>query len=137
MTVRTLAQIAAFLQATPSSYDSLTASQKTDLRDTLAAKLTGFDGEQRAWFRDWWFQCTQANVDAMNAALPASTRVSAVAYDNKLWLNVDLVTDCMNAGDTYFACRSVLRTLVMTNVPNLPDLLPQPNLQQAQAAPKA
>jgi hypothetical protein len=125
MTVRTLAQIAAFLQATPSSYDMLTASQKTDLRDTLAPKIAGFDGQQRAWFRDWWFECTQAQVNAANALLPTRVRLSPVAYNSKLWLNIDIATDCITAGETYYPARSVLRTLVMTNVPNLPDLLPQ------------
>lgn len=123
MTVLTLAQLATVVSG--KSWDTLTAAQRTDVRDTLGPKIAGFDGQQRAWFRDWWFACTQANVDAMNALLPPNVRVEAVSYLSVLYLNIDLITDCIQAGDTYFAARSVLRTLVCTNVPNLPDLLPQ------------
>jgi hypothetical protein len=125
LTVRTLAQIAAFLIATPSSYDGLTAGQKTDLRDTLAPKIAGFDGQQRTWFRDWWFVATPAQIASANALLPAKVRLSGVTYLGTTYLNIDIATDCINAGETYYPARSVLRTLVMTNVPNLPDLLPQ------------
>lgn len=125
MTVRTLAQIAAFLQATPSSFNGLTAAQKQDFLDTLVPTVAGFDGAHRAWFGDWWLVCVQADVDAMNAVLPANVRVSPVTYLGVLYLNIDLATDCMNAGDTYAAARPTLRTLVMTNVPNLASLLPQ------------
>lgn len=123
MTVLTMAQLA--LVVKDKSWDLLTAAQRIDFRDTLAPKLDGFDGQQRAWFRDWWFACTQADVDAMNAALPASVRIGAVSYLGQLYINVDLATDCMQAGDTYAAARPVLRTLILRNVPNLPDLLPQ------------
>lgn len=125
MTVRTLAQIATVLKATPLSYDAMSASQKEDFRDTLRPRLIGFDGEQRAWFRDWWFVATQPQVDAMNAALPVNVRVAPVAYNSTLYLNIDLATDCLQAADTYFAARPVLRALVITFVPGLPDLLPQ------------
>lgn len=116
MTVRTLAQVAAFLTAGPVSYNDLTAQQKQDFSDTLAPKVQGFDGQQRPWFKDWWFACTQANVDAINAALPARVRVAAVNYLGTLYLNIDLATDCLNAGDTYFAARPILRALICTNV---------------------
>lgn len=127
MTVRTLIQIAAFLQATPSSFNDLTAPQKQDFIDTLAPKVNGFDGQQRPWFGDWWLVCTQADVDAMNALLPSGVRVAAVSYLGVKYLNIDLATDCMSADSTYFAARSVLRTLVCTNIPNLRSLLPQPS----------
>lgn len=122
----TLSELAALLKAGPKSYNDLTAAQKLDFRDTLAPKIAGFDGQQRAWFGDWWFTVTQANVDAINATLPPTTRVSAVSYLGVLYLGMDLCTDCMQSGDTYFAARSILRTLVCTNVPNLASLLPRP-----------
>jgi hypothetical protein len=127
MTVRTLAQVAAFLTVTPVSYNDLTAQQKQDFSDTLAP-FNGFSGGQRAWFGDWWFACTQAQVDTMNAALPAKVRVQPARYLGVLYLNIDLATDCLNAGDTYAAARPVLRTLVCTNIPNLASLLPPPTL---------
>jgi hypothetical protein len=126
MTVLTLSQLATMV--VNKSWDLLTPSQRTDFRDTVAPKLEGFDGQQRAWFRDWWFACTQAQVDTMNAALPASVRVSPVSHLGQLYLNIDLATDCMQAGDTYAAARPVLRTLICTNIPNLPDLLPKPGI---------
>jgi hypothetical protein len=115
----TLAQVATFLKATPSSYDSLTTAQKADLRDTLAPKLAGFDGAQRTWFKDWWLACTQVQIDAINATLPAKTRVSGILSGGVWYLNIDLATDCLQAGNTYFASRSILRTLVCTYVPGL------------------
>lgn len=123
MTTLTLPQLAATLIG--NSFNSLTAQQKIDFRDTLAPKLAGFDGQQRAWFGDWWLLCTQPQVDAMNAALPAGTRVAPVAYLGNLYLNIDLGTDATSLGDTYFATRATLRALVFTNIPNLASLLPQ------------
>jgi hypothetical protein len=120
----TLAELAVILKASPKSWNDLTAQQKLDFRDTLAPKVAGFDGQQRTWFGDWWMACTQAQVDAMNAALPPSVRVAPVSYLGQLYVNIDLATDCMGANDTYAAARPVLRTLVCTNVPNLPALLP-------------
>jgi hypothetical protein len=121
----TLAEVATLLKSAPKSWNDLTAQEKQDVGAALRPVL-GFDGQQRAWFGDWWFTCTQANVDAMNAALPAGTRVGAVSYLGTLYLGMDLATDCMQAGDTYAAVRPVLRTLVCTNIPNLPSLLPKP-----------
>lgn len=119
----TLAELATILRASPKSYDLLTAQQKTDFRETLAPKLAGFDGGQRNWFGDWWIIATQANVDAINAALPANVRVQSVSYLGVQYLNIDLATDCMQAGDTYTAARPILRTLIITEIPNLRALL--------------
>ena len=123
MTVLTLPQLAAVIVG--QSFNSLTAQQKIDFRDTLAPKLAGFDGQQRPWFGDWWLLCTQEQIDAMNAALPAGTRVWPVTYQSNLYLNIDLGTDATSLGDTYFATRATLRALVFTNIPNLASLLPQ------------
>lgn len=122
----TLGELATLLRASPKSWNDLTAAQKTDFRDTLAPRVNGFDGPQRNWFKDWWFICTQANVDAINALLPANVRVEPVTYLGIKYLNIDLATDCMQLTDTYGPARPVIRTLVCTNVPNLPDLLPKP-----------
>lgn len=121
----TLQELATILKSGPKSWDTLTVQQRTDFRETLAPKIAGFDGQQRAWFRDWWFACTQANLDAMNASLPASIRVGAVSYLGQLYINIDLATDCMDAESTYALARPVLRTLICTNIPNLPDLIGQ------------
>lgn len=122
MTTLTLSQLATVIVG--QSFNSLTAQQKIDFRDTLAPKVSGFDGQQRPWFGDWWLLCTQAQVDAINAALPANTRVRAVTYLGNLYLNIDLGTDSTSLGDTYFAGRATLRALVFTNIPNLVALLP-------------
>lgn len=126
MTTLTLPQLAAVLVG--QSFNSLTAQQKIDFRDTLAPKVAGFDGQQRAWFGDWWMLCTQAQVDAINAALPANTRVATVTYLGSQYLNIDLGTDSTSLGDTYFAGRATLRALVFTNILNLASLLPQPTI---------
>lgn len=119
----TLNELATILRASPKSYDLLTTQQKADFRETLAPRVSGFDGQQRAWFKDWWFICTQAQVDTMNAALPQDVRVAPVTYLGTMYLNIDLATDCMQAADTYVAARPVLRTLICTNIPDLPSLL--------------
>jgi hypothetical protein len=119
----TLSELATILKASPKSYDLLTTQQKQDFRETLAPKVDGFEGQQRTWFRDWWFVCTQAQLDTMNAALPANVRINAVDYLGVLYINIDLATDCMQLTDTYGAARSVIRTLICTNVPNLPNLI--------------
>jgi hypothetical protein len=112
----TLAQVATFLKATPSSWDMLTAAQKQNARDSLLPKIQGFDGEQRTWFKNWWLVCTQTQVDQMNALLPAGVRVAPIAWAAKLYLSIDLLTDVINQGDTYYPARSVVRTLVCTFV---------------------
>lgn len=119
----TLSELADLLRASPKSWNDLTAAQKLDFRDTLAPKIDGFDGPQRAWFQNWWFICTQANVDAMNALLPANVRIAAVTYLGVKYLNIDLATDCMQLTDTYGPARSVIRTLICANIPNLPSLI--------------
>lgn len=124
MTTLTLSQLATIVVG--KSFNDLTAQQKIDFRDTLGPKVAGFDGQQRAWFGDWWLLCTQAQVDAMNAALPANVRVGPVSYQSNLYLNIDLGTDATSLGDTYFATRATLRALVFTNIPGLADLLPKP-----------
>lgn len=123
MTTLTLPQLASIVNG--KSFNALTAQEKIDFRDTLAPKLAGFDGQQRAWFGDWWLLCTQAQIDAMNAALPSNTRVAAATYLGSQYLNIDLSTDCTSLGDTYFAARATLRGVVFTNIPGLADLLPK------------
>lgn len=111
----TLAQLATLLKASPKSFNALTSQQKADMLDALRP-LSGFDASQRSWFEDWWFVCTQAQVDAINALLPASVRVDPTSFGGALYLSTDLATDCANQKDTYFAARSVIRTLVCANV---------------------
>jgi hypothetical protein len=116
----TLAQVATFLKATPSSWDMLTAAQKQNARDSLLPKIDGFDGEQRAWFKNWWLSCTQAQVDEMNTLLPSGIRVEPITWLGAKWLSIDLLTDVINTGDTYFPARSIVRTLVCTFIDPAP-----------------
>lgn len=120
----TFSELAVLLNASPKSYNDLTAQQKLDVRDLLAP-LSGFNAPQKAWFGDWWMACTQVQVDNMNAALPVGVRIKAVSYLGLLYINIDVVTDCMGATDTYFGARPILRTLICTNIPGLADLLPK------------
>lgn len=112
----TLAAVATFLRASPKAWVDLTANQKDTARNVLLPKITGFDGEQRAWFKDWWMACTQAQVDTMNALLPANVRVAPKDISGSLYLNIDIITDVLNPGDTYYPARMTLRSLVFTNI---------------------
>lgn len=120
----TLAQVATFLQATPSAWNDLTAGQKQNARDSMLPKINGFDGEQRAWFQNWWLgPCTQAQVNAINAALPPRTRVAPVTIAAQLYLNIDLLTDVINPSDTYYPARSTVATLVCRNLTYTPPVV--------------
>lgn len=110
----TLQQIADFLKASPKAWVDLTAAQKQEAEATLLPKIAGFDGAQRAWFKDWWLACTAAQVASINSKLPAGTRVEPVTIAGKLYLSIDLVTDVIKPTDTYYPARSVIRLLVCT-----------------------
>lgn len=120
----TLAAVAALLLASPKSWDALNASQKQLIRDNLLPKATGFDGPQRDWFRDWWLAATPAQVTAINAALPARTRVAPVTINSVLYLNIDILTDVIDPGNTYYPARATVAQLVCTNVTYVPPANP-------------
>lgn len=116
----TLAAVATFLKASPKSWDDLTTNQKQTARDVLLPKIQGFDGEQKAWFKNWWLACTPAQVTSINALLPAKTRVASITHNSSTYLSIDLLTDTIDAGNTYFPARSVIRTLVCTFIDPAP-----------------
>lgn len=93
------------------SFQDWPTNVKTAAKAILAGDR-GFTEAQRAWFSGWWMVCTAADVDAINAALPAGTRVSALEVGGTLYLNGDLTTDCMDPGSTYYPARAVFRKLV-------------------------
>lgn len=58
-----------------------------------------------------WLACTQADVDAINALLPADTRVGPLTDANgDLFLGADLLTDC-GEGQTYGAAGDLIGAL--------------------------
>lgn len=71
----------------------------------------GFNEQQKAYLRRWWLECTQADVDAINAALPASVRVEPITQGGKLFICGDLLTDAIEPGSTYGAALAVIESL--------------------------
>lgn len=76
----------------------------------------GFSPEQRQWVAKWWLSCTQADVDAINATLPAGTRVEAISINGGLYLGCDLLTDMASQKSTYYKARRILDRLTWTNI---------------------
>lgn len=96
------------------SWQDLTTNQKNAAKAMLSG---GFNDAQRAWLTKQWLVITQPDVDAINATLPAGTRVSPVAdAGGALYVNADLLTDSQDPGSTYFAARAVIRRLVWAEV---------------------
>lgn len=59
-----------------------------------------------------WLGCTQDDVDAINALLPANTRVAPlIDIEGTLFLGADLLTDC-EEGQTYGNAESLIKTLL-------------------------
>jgi hypothetical protein len=105
----TLAQVATLLRG--KKWNDLTNAQQLAVRAELAPVL-GFSGAQRNWLNRWWLQCTQADVDAINATLPAGTRVAPVDIGGVLHLGADLLTDAQQ-GETFYRARSILARLTI------------------------
>jgi hypothetical protein len=115
----TLSEVATFLNASPRNWNAMTAQQRTDVLDAIKPGASGFNPAQRTWFKDWWLLCTPPNLAAINAALPARTRAGGLTNGGVTYLNIDLLTDCDQAGGTYFAARSVIQGLTCINAPGL------------------
>jgi hypothetical protein len=109
----TLTQVATLLRG--KSWQDLTAAQKLEVREAIAPAVRGFTSAQRAWLNRWWLQCTQSDVDAINATLPASVRVSPTTINGTLYLGADLLTDAQ-AGETFYKARAILARLVVAEV---------------------
>lgn len=59
-----------------------------------------------------WLACTQAQVNAINAALPPKTRVAPLKDStNALFLGADLLTDC-EPGQTYAEAGALIKALL-------------------------
>lgn len=116
----TLATLASTLQASPKSWDELTAPQQQDARDSMRPNAQGFNASHRTFFGGWWLLATSGQVTAINALLPARTRVAAISHLGLLYLNIDLLTDSPDPGQTYYAARTVIQTLKCTNVTPAP-----------------
>lgn len=109
------------IRATPIAWRDIPQDQ----RAVAAASLLpadGFTDEQRYFLKRWWLACTQSDVDAMNALLPASVQVSPIEVAGVLYVCGDLLTDALTPGNTYHPALSVLETLVCTYI----DPPPQP-----------
>lgn len=109
-----LATVAAVLQASPKSFDELTTPQQADARASMAPGLQGFDSTQRTWFGSWWLSVNSGQVTSINALLPAKTRVAPLTHNAQTYLSIDLLTDSIDAGNTYHAARTVIRALKCT-----------------------
>ena len=96
------------------SLSNLTTPERELITATL--RLSGlFTDQQKELLTDWHLPTTPEQVAAANAALPTGTAISARAdNDGALWVNADLLTDCMRPGDTYHAIGGVLITLPLT-----------------------
>lgn len=105
----TLAQLVAAQKADPQTFKGLTPAQRTAVKAALQP-VDGFTDDQRYWLSCWWLQCTQADVDAINAALPAGTQVAPLSLGGLLYLGSDLLTDLV----TYSKVKTVLQGMTPT-----------------------
>ena len=109
----TLTEIGDLLRATPMAWRDIPSEHRAVVEAALMPSPAFVDG-QRFWFERWWLGCTQQDVDAINALLPASTRVSALSFNGQLLLGSDLLTDSMAPGQTYYAAQAVIQGLICT-----------------------
>lgn len=114
------------LDAEPIAWVSLTADQRSLLRETLRPDGP-FTAEQIELLRDRWLPVTEDQLAQMRSLLPQRVGVAPIAdIDGGLWLSADLLTDCMELTDTYHAIAEVLAVLPITLLSR--DRFPQPEL---------
>jgi hypothetical protein len=118
----TLSEVATFLNASPRNWNAMTAQQRTDVLDAIKPGINGFNISQRTWFKDWWLLCPPPNLVTINASLPSQTRAEGISNGGVIYLNIDLLTDCNESDNTYFAAKIHLQGL---NCVHMPGLLPQ------------
>ncbi len=119
----TITDLGDFMRASPMAFRDI----PSPLRAVAVAALLpadGFTEQQRAWLARWWLACTSNDVDAINAALPLSVRVSPIEIDGLLYLGADLLTDALDAAGTYHAALPVIETLVCTYIEYTPPTEP-------------
>jgi hypothetical protein len=57
-----------------------------------------FTEKERAYWELCWLEITQPQLDSINAALPPHTVATARAYDGKLYINSDIISDAIDDG---------------------------------------
>jgi hypothetical protein len=109
----TLTEVGDMLRATPMCWREIPADGRAVAEASLLPNPIFVEG-QRHWISRWWLACTQSDVDAINAVLPAHTRVSALDIGGSLYLGSDLLTDSMREGQMYYPAQSVIQRLICT-----------------------
>lgn len=112
----TLTQVGDALRADPCAWRDIPPTYQAIAQAALLP--TGaFTAEQRHWFARWWLACTQDDVDAVNALLPAGTQVAGLELQGAMYLGSDLLTDAINPASVYHAALPVLEALICTYIP--------------------
>lgn len=119
----TLTDVGDSIRANPRPWRDIPPQQQAVAAAGLLPSAAGFSDEQRYFLLRWWLACTQADVAAINALLPAAVRVAAIDVAGALYLCGDLLTDALTPGNTYHPALPVLETLVCTYI----DPPPQPS----------
>lgn len=109
----TLTEVGDALRATPTAWRDIPDAYRAVAEAALLPD-PAFVEDQRYWFARWWLACTQSDVDAINAALPANVQVSALEWEGGLYLGSDLLTDSMQPGQMYYPAQATIQALVCT-----------------------
>jgi hypothetical protein len=111
-------ELAAQLREYPQCWDDFTPEMQECF---LAAFPAGFvfDQQQRTVLATWWLECQPGDVQTMNLALaPTHAQVLSFLAQKIEYLSADLMTDCLNEGQTYYAALPQLRTTLFTEFPD-------------------
>lgn len=111
----TLTEVGDALRAAPTAWRNIPAEYKAVAEQALLPNPAFID-DQRYWFARWWLACTQADVDAINAALPAGVQVAPLEWAGALYLGSDLLTDSMQPGQMYYPAQATIQSLVCTYI---------------------
>jgi hypothetical protein len=107
-------ELKVILDTNPVAWNNLTPDQKLLLRNTLRPE-EDFTNDQRELLLNRWLPISIEQLGTIESLLPSQVRVQAIAdVDDDLWIGADLLTDCMQEGDTYHAIASILATLPIT-----------------------
>lgn len=108
-----LAQLVAAQKSDPTTFSKLAPADLDGVKTELVPNdKQAFTADQRFWLERWWLPCTKADVDSINALLPANTRVEPLNSAGSLYLCADLKTDSKNYGKA----SAILAALPMTNL---------------------
>lgn len=110
------------IRTNPRPWNDLTSTEQAVLQAALMPGVDGFTDEQRAYLGRWWLQCTQADVDAVNALIPPpeNTVITArTGLDGNLYLSADLLSDALQ-GKALSHTLDILKTLVLRYQPEWP-----------------